>query len=55
MNTSEVFMSLETILIDSIFNRQIQQVGHAHIRIPKNFKLDQNQTVSLRVSRLSFN
>ncbi len=51
MNTSEVFMSLETIAMDSIFNKQIQQVGQAKIRMPSNFsyRRNQNETISIRV------
>ncbi len=57
INTPEVFMSLETISFNSIFNKSIQQVGGAKIRIPENFKLNQNQnqTISIRVSCLLFN
>jgi len=52
INTSEVFMSLETISIDSLLNKQIKQVGNAQIHIPSNFNLNttNNSTMSLRVT-----
>ncbi len=51
MNTSEIFMSLETIQTQSISNKTIKQVGDALIHIPLNFKsnLNENETISLRV------
>ena len=60
MNTSEVFMSLETRLLNSLSNKQIKQVGNAAIRLPSNFQtnISQNSTVSIRVRYLflhSFN
>jgi hypothetical protein len=48
MNTSSVFMSLETISINSLSNKVIQQVGNAQIYLPSNITND-DQTVSLRV------
>ena len=47
MNTSSVFMSLETISIESLSNKIIQQVGNAQISLPSNMNND--QTISLRV------
>jgi hypothetical protein len=55
MNTSEVFMSLETKSIQSLSNKQIQQVGNARISFPTYIKtnLSNNQTtISIRVSFL---
>ncbi len=55
MNTSEVFMSLETQSIHSLSNQQIQQVGNARISLPTYIKtnLSNNQTtISIRVSFL---
>ena len=54
MNTSSVFMSLETRSIESLSNKQIKQVGDAAIRLPSNFQtnISQNSTVSLRVCSL---
>ncbi len=51
MNTSSVFMSLETTSISSLTNKLIQQVGNAQIRIPSNFNLITNDdtSISLRV------
>jgi hypothetical protein len=51
MNTPSVFMSLETISIKSLENKQIQQVGDAHIRLPASFytNLSSNTIISLRV------
>jgi len=51
MNTSSVFMSLETTSIASLSNKVIQQVGDAQIRIPSSFTLATNDStsISLRV------
>jgi hypothetical protein len=51
MNTSEVFMSLETQSIESLSNKQIKQVANAAIRLPSTFQTNNrhNSTVSLRV------
>jgi len=51
MNTSSAFMSLETLSIKSLSNKQIQQVGNAQIHIPLNFNsnISNNPTISLRV------
>ena len=48
VNTPSAFMSLETLSIESLSNKQIQQVGQAKIRLP-SFEIDNNQTISLRV------
>ncbi len=52
MNTPEAFMLVETMSVKSLFNKKIQQVGTAGIRIPSNLNLDldPSTTVSLRVS-----
>jgi hypothetical protein len=51
INTSEVFMSLETVTMNSFLNKQIQQVGNAQIHIPTNFtsNLNKNSKISIRV------
>jgi hypothetical protein len=51
MNTSEVFMSLETKSIESLSNKVVKQVGNAEIRIPSNFNtnISRSSTVSIRV------
>jgi hypothetical protein len=54
MNTPEVFMSLETLSVESLSNKQIQQVGNAQIRMPSNLNINFNRTLSLRVCFLSF-
>ncbi|CAF0823152.1 unnamed protein product [Adineta steineri] len=50
INTPSAFMSLETISIESLSNRQIQQVGNAQINIPKHFNsnINDNSAVMLR-------
>jgi hypothetical protein len=55
MNTSSVFMSLETIGIESLSNKFIAQSGNAHIQIPSNFQLNStdNTSITLRVSLLN--
>jgi hypothetical protein len=51
MNTSEVFMSLETKSMASLANKVVKQVGNAQIQLPSNFNanLSSNSTVSIRV------
>ena len=51
MNTSSVFLSLETISIESLQNKIIQQVGNAQIQLPSNINsnINNDQTISLRV------
>ncbi len=55
LNTSSVFMSLETISIQSLPNKMIQPVGNAQIQLPSNLNsdFDNDQTVSLRVCSIS--
>ena len=54
MNTSSLFMTLETISIESLAQRTVQQPGNAHIQIPSSiqFNSTKHTSVSLRV-RLS--
>ncbi len=56
MNTSEVFMSLETNTINSLSNKQIKQIGNGQISLPTNFNsnINKNSTVSIRVCFLIF-
>ncbi len=56
INTSSAFMSLATVSISSLSNKQIQQVGNAQVRIPSNFNsnISNSSTVSLRVSFFLF-
>src|SRR5690349_18937590 len=51
MNTSQVFMSLETKSINSLSNKQIKQVGNAKFHLPTNIKSNKNdnETISIRV------
>jgi uncharacterized integral membrane protein len=51
MNTSQVFMSLETKSIESLSNKIIKQVGNAQIYLPSNVKSNttNNQKISIRV------
>ncbi|CAF4160578.1 unnamed protein product, partial [Adineta steineri] len=50
INTPSAFMWLESISIESVSNRQIQQVGNAQINIPDHFNsnISNNSTVMLR-------
>ncbi len=52
MNTSQTFMSLETISIESLSNKIVKQVGNAQMHIPSDFILNttNNLSISLRVS-----
>jgi hypothetical protein len=51
MNTSSVFLSVESTSIVSLSNKLIQQVGDAQIRLPSSFTLTttDNPSISLRV------
>ncbi len=51
MNTSSLFMSLETMPIESLSNKIIQQVENAQIHLPSNFdsNINNTKTLSLRV------
>ncbi|CAF3684254.1 unnamed protein product [Adineta steineri] len=50
INTPSTFMSLETISIETLSNKQIQQVGNGQINIPEhlNSSISNNSTVMLR-------
>ena len=54
MNTSSVFMSVETIAIQSLSNKSIKQIGNAQIQIPSSFQLNStnNNSITLRVSSI---
>jgi hypothetical protein len=56
INTSSVFLRIETTSIASLSNKVIQQVGDAQIRIPSSFNLSTNgsASISLRVCLNSF-
>ncbi len=56
MNTTSVFVSLETASIASLSSKLMQQVGNAQIRLPSVFNSTINNTasVSVRVSFLQF-
>jgi len=56
MNTSSVFLSIETTSITSLSNKIIQQVGNAQIHIPSSFTLstNNNTSISLRVCLINF-
>jgi hypothetical protein len=51
VNSSSVFLSVETTSIGSLPNKIIQQAGDAQIRIPSSFTLtsDGSTSISLRV------
>jgi hypothetical protein len=52
INTSQVFMSLETQSLESLSNKLVKQVGNGQIQIPQNFNsnLSTNSKISIRVS-----
>jgi hypothetical protein len=56
VNTSQVFMSLQTQTIQSLSNQQIQQVGDASILLPSTFQTNTSvtSTVSIRVFSFLF-
>jgi len=51
INTPQIFMSLETITVQALSNKTIEQIGNSQMFIPSNFYLNLNksQTISLRV------
>lgn len=51
INTSNVFMSLESISTDTLVDRKIRQVGSAQISLPSKFNstFNNNSMISLRV------
>ena len=51
MNTTSVFVSLETVSFQSLTNKLIRQVANAQIRLPAQINSNQssNSSVSLRV------
>ena len=48
MNTPAMFMSLETLSIESLSNKRIEQVGNAQIHLP-TLDFENNRRISLRV------
>jgi hypothetical protein len=52
INTSQVFMSLETQSLESLSNKLVKQVGNGQIQLPQNFNsnLSNNSKISIRVS-----
>jgi hypothetical protein len=52
INTSQVFMSLETQSLESLSNKLVKQVGNGQIQLPQNFNsnLSANSKISIRVS-----
>ena len=55
-NTPNVYMSMETISINELSNKTIQQIGSAQIQLPSKFNssLNANSTLSLRVCENDF-
>jgi len=51
INTPQIFMSLETITVQALSNKTIEQIENSQMFIPSNFYLNLNksQTISLRV------
>ena len=51
INTSEVFMSMETLSTQSLSNKSISSIGNARIHLPDEIKInDSIDSLSLRVS-----
>lgn len=48
INTSEVFMSMETLSAKSLSNKSIEQVSNARIQLPMNFTANHNGPISLQ-------
>ncbi|CAF4426492.1 unnamed protein product, partial [Adineta steineri] len=53
INTSQTYMSLETISTQSLSNRIVKQIGNAQFHIPSDFNLNTNDNSSISV-RVSF-
>jgi hypothetical protein len=53
INTSEVFMSLETTSVESLSNKLVKQIENAQIRLPFNLTSNMNNETSISV-RVSF-
>lgn len=50
-NTPEVFMSMETLSIDSLSNKSVQSIESAQIRFPSQLNLiNMSDSISLRVN-----
>ncbi len=51
MNTSQVYMSLETRSMGSLSKKQIKQVGNAKIQLPSNLNtnISSSSPISIRV------
>jgi hypothetical protein len=51
INTSQVFMSLETQSLESLSNKLVKQVGNGQIQLPETFNsnLSTNSKISIRV------
>jgi hypothetical protein len=56
INTSQVFMSLETTAIESLSNKLLKLVGNGQIQLPKDFNSNiiNNRRISIRVSLVFF-
>ncbi len=56
INTSQVFMSLETTSIESLSNKLLKQVGNGQIQLPEHFNSNiiNNAKISIRVSFSKF-
>jgi hypothetical protein len=56
INTSQVFMSLETTSIESLSNKLLKQVGNGQIQLPEDFNSNiiNNAKISIRVSLSKF-
>lgn len=48
INTSEVFMSIESLSSQSLSNKSIEQISNAHIQFPMNITTLDNQMISLQ-------
>ncbi|CAF0834260.1 unnamed protein product [Adineta steineri] len=49
INTSQTYMSLETISTQSLSNRIVKQIGNAQFHIPSDFNLNTNDNSSISV------
>ncbi|CAF1309622.1 unnamed protein product [Rotaria magnacalcarata] len=52
INTSSIFMSMETISVDSLSNKSVEQIGEARIQMPSNLQFSATNSSSLSVQSI---
>ncbi|CAM4981739.1 unnamed protein product, partial [Rotaria socialis] len=52
VNTSSIFMSMETISVGSLSNKSIEQIGDARIQMPSNLQFNSTDSSSLSIQSI---